>query len=600
MIRSLLALALSASAAAAERPNVLWIVIEDASPHIGCYGETAISTPHLDQLASEGVRFANALVTAPVCSPSRSALATGMYQTTIGAHNHRSGNLTAKAGGNEAYYASYDLPASTPLVSHLFRAAGYFTCNGQGPAARRPGKTDYNFVSSAAYDGADWRAAGDQPFFAQIQLRGGKSRPQGVPVGAFDLPPYYPDDALYRQDWAAYLSSWVQVDQQVGRIVADLQRAGVYEQTLICLITDHGVSHIRGKQFLYDEGVRIPMIVRFPNQQHAGTVRDDLALQIDLAPISLAAAEIPIPEHLQGENLFASSYEPREFVFAARDRCDETIEMIRAVRTARYKYIRNFLSFRPHLQFNQYKDNKPIVRRMRSMHADGQLEALQSTFFSVPRPTEELYDLVADPFETNNLAGDAAHNTTMVRLRAALYQWMVDSHDPGLIPEPILEELGQQYGSKLAAMRQPELHALIPRLIGVVAAGEQQQTQAVREAMSAASGSERYWAATWAGVNRDPGAVAALRRLSNDPVPTVRVAANLSLCQLGFADEYFPQLVGLIDDPNLIVGMYAMNAIEQSGIRNQAAARAAELAVASNYEFTRRYGRRLQPLTEPR
>ncbi|MFP6859642.1 MAG: sulfatase-like hydrolase/transferase [Roseibacillus sp.] len=601
MIRYLLAMAILATssvAAAADKPNILWIVVEDASPNIGCYGETAIKTPNLDQLAREGVRFNNALVTCPVCSPVRSALVTGMYQTTLGAHHHRSARRSGKGAGNEDYYSSYSLPASAPLISHLFRDASYYTCNGSGPAAKSAGKTDYNFVPSNAYHGADWRKAGDKPFFAQIQLKGGKSRPRGSPVGEFQLPPYYPDDPVLRKDWSEYLSSWEKVDQEVGQIVANLKKAGVYENTLIAFITDHGVSHLRGKQFLYEEGVRIPMILRFPDKRHAGVVREDLALHIDLAPISLAYAGLPVPGHLQGEDLFAAGYQPREFAFSARDRCDETLEILRSVRTQRFKYIRNFLSYRPHLQFNQYKDGKEIVKQMRSLHKAGKLNALQSRFFTVPRPTEELYDLVADPHETNNLAGSPKHSATQTRLRKALYQWMVDSGDPGLIAEPVLEDLGKKHGSKLAAMAQPAMRKLVPRLIAVIEAGERKDGATVRNALAAADPAERYWAATWAGVNKDAGATDALKKLVDDPAAAVRVAASLSLCQLGLEGTYFAQLVSLIEDPNLIVGMYAMNAIEQSGIRNEAAARAAELAKESNYEFTRRYGKRLATLVE--
>jgi len=582
----------------AGRPNVLWIVVEDASPHIGCYGETAIETPNIDRLAAEGVRFENASVTCPVCSPARSALVTGMYQTAIGAHNHRSCNGSGKAGGNTAYYASYELPSSTPLISHMFKQAGYYTCNGGGAAAKKKGKTDYNFISNNAYDGADWHDAGDKPFFAQFQLSGGKSRSGGFQVGEFKLPPYYPDDALFRQDWSDYLSSWIKVDREVGQIVESLKQAGVYENTLIAFITDHGISHVRGKQFVYEEGVRIPLIVRFPDKQHAGTVRSDLAIHIDLAPISLACARIPIASHLQGVDLFAEDYTPREMTFAARDRCDETLDILRSVRTPRYKYIRNFLSYRPHLQWNQYKDSKAITKQMRTLHDAGKLNALQSRFFTIPRPTEELYDLEADPYETKNLAGSRQHQDVLGHLRSALYRWMAESGDPGLIAEPIFEDLGKKHGSKLAAMAQPEMKKLLPRLIAVIEAGERKQLAAVRKSLKADNPAERYWAATWSGVNKDSLATETLQRLAADPTPTVRVAACLSLCQLGQSKTYLPRLVDLIEDPNVIVGMYAMNAIEQSGIRSGVAAEAAAIALKSEYEFTRRYGKRLAGMIE--
>ena len=581
-----------------KKPNILWIVVEDASPHIGCYGETSIKTPHIDGLAAEGVRFDRAMITAPVCSPARSAMATGMYQTTIGAHNHRSCSTSKKASGNTAYYDSYKLPPQIPLISHLFRKAGYYTSNGFLSNGKRSGKTDYNFIADKMYDGIRWQDHGNKPFFAQIQLRGGKSRPRRYKGGTFKLPPYYPSDRVFKDDWAGYLASWEKTDSEVGQIVGSLKKAGVYDNTLIIFMTDHGISHIRGKQFLYEEGLRIPMIVRFPDKRFAGTARKDLAIQIDMAPISLAAAGLSIPDHLQGKNVFAEDYKPRDMVFSGRDRCDETIEILRSVRTPRFKYIRNFLSYRPHLQHNQYKNKKTITRHIRKLHDAGKLNELQSRFFTVPRPTEELYDLEADPFETKNLAGTAEHKDTAAKLRNSLYQWMVASGDPGLIPEPILEDLGKKHGSKLAAMAQPQMKTLIPNLIRVIEAGERKDLAMVRKSLAAEDPNDRYWAATWAGVNRDKDAIPALKDLANDKTPAVRVAASLSLCQLGQADIYFPKLVELIDDPNLIVGMYAMNAIEQSEVRDKRAAEAAKIAKKSKYEFTRRYAKRLAKLAK--
>ena len=586
-----------ATTISAAQPNVLWIVVEDASPHIGCYGETAIKTPNLDALAAEGVRFKNALVTCSVCSPARSALATGMYQTTIGAHNHRSCNRGAKAGGNTAYYSSYSLPNDVPLISHLFRDAGYYTSNGSGADSKRRGKTDYNFLAESEYDGADWRQAGDKPFFAQIQLAGGKARQNGFRAGEFALPPYYPDDPVLRDDWAAYLGSWVKVDREVGEIVRSLKEANVYDNTLVIFITDHGISHVRGKQFLYEEGVRIPMIVRYPDKRLAGSVREDLVLHIDLAPISLAFASIPVPAHLQGRDLFASNYVPREMVFTARDRCDETVEILRSVRTPRFKYIRNFLSYRPHLQPNQYKDSKGIVRRLRELRASGELGAAQTRYFQAPRPPEELYDLQADPEEMKNLAGLKEHAATLGSLRQALYRWMAESRDPGLIPEPILEDWGREHGSKPAAMRRLGVRELLPRLLAVIEAGERGDRAAVRRFLSARSAVERYWAATWAGVLRDSDARDALEKLAASPTPAVRIAAATALCRLGAAEEHLPKLVELIDAPNLIAGMYAMNAIEmvfeEGRADRELSSRAAKIAEASRYEFTRRYGKRL-------
>jgi len=588
------------SGQASRKRNVLWILAEDASPHLGCYGEMAIRTPNLDALAAEGIRFQNAYVTCPVCSPCRSALSTGMYQTTIGSHNHRSQNTGKKAGGNEAYYNSYRLPDGIPMISDLFRAAGYYTCNGADPEARKPGKTDYNFINvTPPYDGADWRQAPEgKPFFAQIQLRGGKWRPKDFEVGDFNLPPYYPDDPVLRKDWAEYLGCWERQDRQVGEIVRSLKDGGVYDNTLIVFLTDHGISHVRGKQFLYEEGIRVPLIIRFPDKRHAGTVRDDLALHIDLAPTSLAFAGLPVPGHLQGVDLFAPGYEQRRFVVAARDRCDETIDTIRCVRTPRYKYVRNFLSFRPHMQYNQYKDAKEITKRMRQLHAAGKLTPRQDRIFNPRRPPEELYDLTADPYETVNLAENPEHAKTLATLRKGLYNWMRDTRDPGLIPEPILEDWGREYGSKFAAMQQARLQGPFLRIIETIEAGERGDVTTVRATLDADEPSLRYWAAVWLGNLCDASSRARLEALAHDPVPTVRIAAHLALCKLGESETHLPKLAGLLDEQNLVVGMYAMNAIEQTGILDDVVRSAAQKALNSPYNFTQRYGSRLLALCE--
>jgi len=226
------------------KPNIVWIIVEDMSCHLSCYGETSIRTPNVDRLAAEGVKFDKAFITAPVCSPSRSALITGMYQTSIGAHQHRSGR------GTEKIY----LPSKIRLVPALFQEAGYYTCNGfiNNPR-KRLGKTDYNFeYDKAVYDGADWadRRSG-QPFFAQIQLKGGKGRtkktPKPIDPAEVKLPPYYPDDPVIRDDWAQYLNAVMNTDIQVGHIVQRLKDEGIYDNTYI-FFTDRPRHQSRTRQ----------------------------------------------------------------------------------------------------------------------------------------------------------------------------------------------------------------------------------------------------------------------------------------------------------------------------------------------------------------
>lgn len=584
------------SALAAERPNIVWIVSEDASPHIGCYGETAIRTPHLDRLAAEGVRFTRAFVTCPVCSPSRSAMVTGMYQTTLGAHNHRSQRPQGKGSAPGPYLSSYALPASIRLIPQLFAEAGYYVVNGG------TGKTDYNFLEpEGLYRGKDWagRRPG-QPFFAMIELRGGKFRKARVePMtdpASVTLPPYYPDDPVLRADWAEYLNSWVACDHEVGQVLERLKRDGDLANTVVFFWTDHGVSHARGKQFLYDEGIHVPLIVRFPDGRFAGTTRDDLVLQIDVAACSLALAGLPIPDYVQGRDLFAADDQPRREIVAARDRCDETADCIRCVRTSRFKYIRNFHPYVSHMQPNQYKDDKEIVRRMRELHAAGRLTELQARLFAPTRPPEELYDLEADPLETHNLlAGSAdeqrAHRDAANALRLKLYQWMADTADLGLIPEPVLEELGRRHGSKYGVL--PPRDRLLWQLIDVVEAGERRDVAVLTTALRHPHPAVRWWAATGLGLCGDGAAAPALRDRLDDEFTGVRVAAAQALCQLGQTEAGLPVLEGLIDDENRIVGMYALRALELIGPAARPALPAIEAARASPYDGAQRIANRL-------
>jgi len=580
-----------------ERPNILWIVGEDASPHLGCYGETAVRTPHLDTLARNGVRFANAFVTCPVCSPSRTAMVTGTYQTSLGAHNHRSQRASPQ-GGSTAFHDSYRLPAGVKLVPQLFKEAGYFTSLGSWPPGKGLGKTDYNFIwDESVYDAADWRESPKgKPFFAQVLLRGGKNRGakrHGIDPAKVTLPPYYPDHPVLRADWADYLNSWMEMDDEVGAILAALEEAGAAERTIVFFWTDHGVSHLRGKQFLYDEGIRVPLIVRFPGKRYHGTVRQDLVLQIDVAATSLAFTGTTVPPQCQGLDLFASDYRPRDMVFAARDRCDETVDLLRCVRTRRYKYIRNFLPHVPHAQPNQYKDGKLIVQTMRELHAAGKLDELQARPFARRRPAEELYDLEKDPFETQNLAATAEAVETLPGLREALDDWMARTRDLGLIPEPILEELGRERGSKHLVLAGDEGGRLAREIIALFDAQRRGDEEKLRAALRSPDASLRYWGATALGGSGELAAVGEIEPLLDDRSAAVRVAAALALSQLGVRGRPVDLLARELTDENVVVGLYAARALEEIGAEAGAAREAIARARTSPYEFTRRVAERL-------
>ena len=413
-----------------KRPNVLWIYGEDLSPDLGCYGTPAVSTPNIDRLASEGIRHTQAFVTAPVCSASRSALITGTWQTHFDAHHHRSNR-------------DRPLRADMKLVTDCFREAGYFTCNSQGPPFDRPGKTDFNFRRERPFDGVDWseRAPG-QPFYGQVNItdthRVFQPDPQApIPPGEVELPPYYPDHPLTRKDWALYLESIQLLDRKVGQVLSRLDAEGLADNTIVFFLSDHGRAHPRCKQFLYDGGLRIPLVVRWPGRLEAGLVSDRLVSGVDLAPTALALGGVEIPGHVQGQVFLGPEAVDRDAVYAARDRCDGTDDRIRCIRTRRHKLIRNYHPDRSYTQFNGYKKLQyPLWTLMPLLAARGELSPAQQSFLEPTRPPEELYDLEADPHELNNLAGDPAHEGVRSRLAERLDAWIAETGDLGERPEP--------------------------------------------------------------------------------------------------------------------------------------------------------------------
>lgn len=461
-------------------PNIVWVIVEDMSANFSCYGETNISTPNVDSLAKRGTRFTSAFVTAPICSISRSALITGRYQTSIGCQNHRS-----SVPGHVI-----ELPDGIRLVPAMLKDAGYHVNNltleqflrSVQDAKAKPqvpvAKTDYNFQwdSRATYDQTHWAVRENgKPFFVQIQLQGGKHRGQGngkewprraqaalgscTPEATITLPAWLPDDPIIREDWAQYLDTVRMTDLEVGSIIQRLEHAAELDRTVIFFMTDHGVSHVRSKQFLYDDGIHVPLIVA-GGPFDKGSERRDLVEHIDLAATSLALAGQPVPQWMFGRNLLDTT-QPREFVFAARDRADETVDLIRSVRSDRWKYIWNGFPNRPWLQPNNYKDTKPILQAMRRCASEGLLNPQQAIIMAETRPVEELYDLESDPDEFQNLATDAAYASQLQTMRAALIAWKKRTSDP-CRPEPedvYITEMNAIYQSGGKQAEPPQFRA---------------------------------------------------------------------------------------------------------------------------------------------
>ena len=431
-----------------EKPNVLWICLEDTAPLLSCYGTTIIETPNIDKLASKGEIFTNAFMPAPVCSASRSSVITGMMSTTLGLHNHHSSRTV-----ESAIY----LPDTISTIPEIFKKNGYFTFNN--------GKDDYNFTYNRRdlYDQdysyhplygksgkrIDLSVLKDKgPFFGQIQLYGGKEifsskfkERVKSPVNRekIKLPPYLPNHPAIIEEYANHLDAIQITDGRLGEILTNLKENGLLNNTIIFFFSDHGMRLTRNKQFLYDGGIHVPLIVadfRENKKIKANSSNDILISGIDLGPSSLALAGISIPQYMEGRDVFAEDYKERGFVISTRDRCDFSIDRIRSVRSKEFKYIRNFLTDRPYMQASYMDaDGVEFVKVMKQLHAENKLDSIQDRFMSLERPKEELYNLKEDPFELNNLASNPNYSSELSKYANVLNQWIVETDDQGQYPE---------------------------------------------------------------------------------------------------------------------------------------------------------------------
>lgn len=407
-----------------QRPNVLWIMIEDWTTDLSCYGTPLVHTPNIDKLASEGIRFERAFSTAPVCSTSRSAMMTGFHQNYIGAHQHRTSN-------------KQPLPFGIEPIPQLLEDVGYYS------ALMINNKTDCNFTTPhKLFKGDHWKdRAADQPFFAQATFGGTHRafvRDPERPIDADQvvLPPYYPDVPLVRRDWANGLESVQVVDRQVGKLLKQLDDDGLAANTIVVFIGDHGVCHIRGKQFLYESGVRIPLIVRWPKHIQPGSVSNELVSSLDICQtiVKLAGAK---PRHeLQGLYLFGAEVPARKYIHFNRDKMDETHDAMRAVRSDRFKLIHNLMPERAYCQLNEYKEKQyPMLALMNVMNMQGKLNAAQAKFMAATKPEFELYDLQNDPHEISNLADDPQFAEVKAELLTEINRWRAAVKDVGVTEE---------------------------------------------------------------------------------------------------------------------------------------------------------------------
>lgn len=543
------------------RPNILWLSCEDISPHLGCFGDPHAITPNLDRLAVEGVRFTNAYTAAGVCAPCRSTIITGLYQTTLGTHHMR---------------CEAALPDSIKPFPIQLREAGYYCANNS--------KKDYQFKDpKSTWDEssgkAHWKNRKDgQPFFAVFNFTGchesgiaDDEKYQRVtselteeqrqdPKALTTLPPYYPDTPVVREDWKRNYELITAMDVWAGKHLADLEAAGLADDTIVIFWSDHGVGLPRAKRWLYDSGTRIPMIARIPEkfrtggQGAPGTVDDQLISSLDFGPTALNLAGLPAPEIMQGRAFLGGNLTaPRDFIYGARDRMDERYDIIRSVRDQRYRYIRNYEPLKPYYQYMNTPEKGSTMKELRKEHAAGRLPAAAEWFMADQKPVEEFYDLEKDPHEIHNLANDPACAAEMDRLRQAHRRWVTETRDIGLIPEPEIELREQAAGSRYAILRQSDDETLPDRLAKTAALASEGPSAlpALKDALGDRDAAVRYWAATGCG-NLGAGAESVRRDLEaalDDSSAVVRVAAARALCRMKLPEKGIPVLVRELAGP---------------------------------------------------
>lgn len=568
-------------ASAADRPNILWLSTEDISPHIGFMGDPHAITPNLDQLANEGVVFNRTYTSAGVCAPVRSAIITGMYQSSIGTQHMRS--------------AAY-LPDHIELFPTYLRRAGYYTSNNS--------KTDYQLpkdepATKGAWDDSSgtghWRNRPnkDQPFFAVFNFGG--THESGIqsdskyndvtadlapehrqdPSALTTYPPYYPETPAARENWKRNYELITAMDTWAGDLIQQLKDDGLYENTIIFFWSDHGIGLPRGKRWLYESGTHIPLAVRVPEayrtpgQITPGTVDSQLISSIDFAPTVLNLAGIDLPDYLQGQPFLGPDLPAaRQYIYGARDRMDERYDIIRMVRDQRFRYIRNYEPLKTFYQYMNTPEKGTTMADLRRLHDAGRLAPIPSLFFAPSKPVEELYEVGSDPHEINNLANDPAYASTLARLREVHLQWVRDTRDTGLIPEPILVTEEKRLGNRYDILRQNDDPTFSSRLAHIAnqASNGPDALPELIAALDDPQSSVRYWGAIGIGNIGQPAAnqtAARLARALEDPDVIVQVAAARALCNLGKPAKALPVLTAVLDTGAQWERLHAANVLDE-------------------------------------
>lgn len=537
-------------------PNILWITAEDIGPAFGCYGDEYATTPNIDQLADGGVVFSNAYATAPICAPARSCLITGVYATSMGTQHLRS---------------DIEIPEYLKTIPEVLRTKGYYTSNNS--------KTDYNFDPSGRWDEnggeAHWKNRADnKPFFSVFNYgithegsgnsyddKHTKNLKQHHDPSKAEVPPYFPDTEEFRTIWARYYDLITAFDNTVGEHMAELEEAGILENTIVFVFSDHGFGLPRYKRWLYNTGLQVPLIVYVPEKyqekfnMHAGD-NDQMVSFADYAPTVLQLAGIDKKEYMQGQSFLTDSTE-KSYTYGARSRADDVYDVSRAIVDDRYIYIRNYM---PHLSYVQdaviFSENKRSFAELLRLKSEGSLNPEAKQFWE-PKPVEELYDLQNDPYELNNLAGIGVHNSKLTEMRDRLRRKALETRDIGFLHES--EYMRRAQGTTPYDYAQSDQYN-IERIFETaqMVGDESTSNETLFTRLKDEDSGVRYWAiiALMQRLDNQSKTAGELRTLLNDASPAVALAAAEALCKINREAEALPVIekyIKLDDEPTTVL-----------------------------------------------
>ncbi len=554
-----------------EHPNILWITSEDHGPEMGCYGDTFATTPHVDRLAERGMIFELAWSCAPVCAPARTTIISGMYPPSVGGQHMRS---------------MVPLPDNMHFYPWYLRRQGYYCTNNS--------KEDYN-VSTAdkGWDESSRRAhyrnrQPGQPFFAVFNSTvSHESRIRARPhqqvhdPAKVRVPAYHPDNEDTRRDWAQYYDIVTRADAVAGQHLADLERAGLVDETIVFYYGDHGSGMSRSKRWPYNSGLSVPMVVYFPpkwkhlapKEYQPGGKSDRLVNFVDLGPTVISLAGVEPPPWMQG-HAFAGKYQQDKpkYMFGFRGRMDERYDFIRTVTDGRYQYIRNY---NPHFIYGQYVGYNFVTPSTAAWKRDfeaGKLNEAQSHFWKL-KPAEELYDLENDPDEVHNLVDSPEHRAKLAELRKAQQDWCRRIRDLGFLPEGEIHSRAE--GSTPYEMARDDSKYPFEKIFAaaeIATRREKADLPAVAKNLEDADSAVRYWGAVGI-LNRGEAAVAEykaqLQAALGDDSPYVRIAAAYALGKYGDekdqrrAVECLVEVAPWTGEGNMFVSLAAQNALDK-------------------------------------